>query len=270
MGLIVHIIIALVCFQAIPCAEIIPNKIYSLFRPKSKLSEITFSKLHSRNLSTEDTSFERQPLRFTSYRRNATLQPEVTQADTTKIASETFKYKYDKLATNGHKVSQPYRLIDEPINIIVPSSPTRNDTAKESKSNNDQSGESSSSVNVFPLKREVRDTSGLEKTNNSTYSNLIEIKIATVLPADEARLFSIKRVQPAIELAIRKMNPVLAPLNRTLTVKFRDSKCDIADGINEAINFYVKNEMDVLFGPCCDYAVAPCARQVRLGGKLVK
>ena len=46
-------------------------------------------------------------------------------------------------------------------------------------------------------------------------------------------------------------------------VKFRDSNCDIADGINEAINFYVHNEVHVLFGPCCDYAVAPVARQVR-------
>lgn len=105
-----------------------------------------------------------------------------------------------------------------------------------------------------------------DKTNSSAKSNpyMQTIKIATVLPADESRLFAIKRVQPAIEYAIEKMNPLLAPLNRTLVVKFRDSKCDIADGINEAINFYVHNEMDVLFGPCCDYAVAPCARQVRI------
>lgn len=97
---------------------------------------------------------------------------------------------------------------------------------------------------------------------DSSNSHMQEVKIATVLPGDDWHPFNIKRVQPAIELAIDKMNPIIAHHNRTLTVRFRDSKCDIADGINECINFYVKKEMHVLFGPCCDYSVAPCARQV--------
>lgn len=101
--------------------------------------------------------------------------------------------------------------------------------------------------------------------NDDTVSpTMQEVKIATVLPEDERHPFCIKRVRPAIELAIDKMNPYIAHHNRYLTVRFRDSKCDIADGINECINFYIRQEMHVLFGPCCDYTVAPCARQVRM------
>ena len=94
-------------------------------------------------------------------------------------------------------------------------------------------------------------------------TGLREIKIASVLPATAWRPFSIRRVSPAVDIAMEKVNPTLASKNLTLVVKFRDSKCDIADGINEAINFYVHNEVHVIFGPCCDYAVAPVARQVR-------
>ena len=92
---------------------------------------------------------------------------------------------------------------------------------------------------------------------------LREINIASILPADEWRLFSIKRVSPAVDIAMEKVNPELVSKNLSLVVKFRDSNCDIADGINEAINFYVNNEVHVIFGPCCDYAVAPVARQSR-------
>ena len=93
-------------------------------------------------------------------------------------------------------------------------------------------------------------------------TNMKEIKIAALLPSNDSHPFSIKRVRPAIEIAIDKMNPLIAHHNRYISVRFRDSKCDIADGINECINFYVNKEMHVLFGPCCDYTVAPCARQV--------
>ena len=92
---------------------------------------------------------------------------------------------------------------------------------------------------------------------------LREVKIASLLPANEWRLFSIKRVSPAVEIAMEKVNPKLTSKNLTLSVKFRDSNCDIADGINEAINFYVHNDVHVMFGPCCDYSMAPVARQVR-------
>ena len=45
---------------------------------------------------------------------------------------------------------------------------------------------------------------------------LREINIASLLPADDWRLFSIKRVSPAIEIAIEKVNPTLVSSNCTL------------------------------------------------------
>ena len=45
---------------------------------------------------------------------------------------------------------------------------------------------------------------------------LREINIACLLPADDWRLFSIKRVSPAIDIAIEKANPALISSNCTL------------------------------------------------------
>ena len=45
---------------------------------------------------------------------------------------------------------------------------------------------------------------------------LREINIASLLPADDWRLFSIKRVSPAIDIAIEKVNPTLISSNCTL------------------------------------------------------
>ncbi|KAH3868024.1 hypothetical protein DPMN_031161 [Dreissena polymorpha] len=97
---------------------------------------------------------------------------------------------------------------------------------------------------------------------NKLKTEIENITIATVLPYIERMLFSIQRVQPAIDIAIEKVNPTLDKLNKRLIVKFRDSLCDNANSMNEAIGFYVRKEMHVLFGPCCDYAAAPIARQV--------
>uniref|UniRef100_A0A0L8GK02 Receptor ligand binding region domain-containing protein n=1 Tax=Octopus bimaculoides TaxID=37653 RepID=A0A0L8GK02_OCTBM len=45
-------------------------------------------------------------------------------------------------------------------------------------------------------------------------------------------------------------------------VNYADSRCSFVYPINEAINFYVRKELDVIFGPFCDYAAAPLARQI--------
>lgn len=90
------------------------------------------------------------------------------------------------------------------------------------------------------------------------------ITIAVLIPADENRLFAIGRVEPALAIAVEQISAERPLLNnRHLTVQYADSKCSIADGINEAINFYVKGEVSVYFGPCCDYAAAPVARQIK-------
>ncbi|KAJ8311702.1 hypothetical protein KUTeg_011057 [Tegillarca granosa] len=52
------------------------------------------------------------------------------------------------------------------------------------------------------------------------------------------------------------------PPSSSLT-NLKDSNCSVSDGMNQAINFYVAKEVDVFFGPCCDYAAAPVSRQIR-------
>ncbi|ESP00404.1 hypothetical protein LOTGIDRAFT_173214 [Lottia gigantea] len=88
------------------------------------------------------------------------------------------------------------------------------------------------------------------------------INVAVLLPFDESRLFSVKHIAPAISLAIEKIveNPMYTVNN--LSVRYADTKCDIAFGINHAIEFYMYNQVDAFFGPVCDFAVAPVARQV--------
>ncbi|XP_060073903.1 atrial natriuretic peptide receptor 3-like [Ylistrum balloti] len=89
------------------------------------------------------------------------------------------------------------------------------------------------------------------------------ISIATLVPSDPRRLFSKERVAPAMSIAVEKVKDMQLLPNRNLSIKFADSNCNVADGINEAINYYVRKEVDVFFGPCCDYAAAPVARQIR-------
>ena len=49
----------------------------------------------------------------------------------------------------------------------------------------------------------------------------------------------------------------------SLSISYRDSQCNEAMGMNEAINFYIHGDISVLFGPVCDYAAAPVARQIK-------
>ena len=91
------------------------------------------------------------------------------------------------------------------------------------------------------------------------------VKIGAVLPQDNARLFSIGRVKPAASIAVDKVigNLHLLPRDTRLTIEYKDSQCSEAVGMNEVINFYIKGGVNVFFGPVCDYAAAPVARQTR-------
>ncbi|XP_033726025.1 atrial natriuretic peptide receptor 3-like [Pecten maximus] len=92
----------------------------------------------------------------------------------------------------------------------------------------------------------------------------IVVKIATILPADNRRIFSIDRITPAIQMAIDELsNNYTLVENLTFSVEYANSQCSIAEGINQAIDFYINRKVDAFFGPVCDYAVAPVARQTR-------
>ena len=91
-----------------------------------------------------------------------------------------------------------------------------------------------------------------------------KVNIAVLLPRMTARRFAIERVAPAIDLAIDTLNARGLQLsNRTMVVHYADSMCDISEAINAAFNFYLKGLVHVFLGPCCDYAAAPVARQIR-------
>ena len=91
-----------------------------------------------------------------------------------------------------------------------------------------------------------------------------EIQIAAILPKQRSRMFSVQEISPAISLALQKVKDEMNLVgNHTLSVHYEDSMCDISSAINQAFNFYMRGSVHVFFGPCCDYAAAPVARQIR-------
>jgi len=86
------------------------------------------------------------------------------------------------------------------------------------------------------------------------------IDVAVLLPIAEVhRPFSAVRLRPAVDLGVARASAVLG---RRVRVSYGDSRCSAIHGINEAINYYVRGPPNVYFGPVCDYAVSPVARQV--------
>ena len=99
---------------------------------------------------------------------------------------------------------------------------------------------------------------------STTLSPIIHVKVAALLPRDDRYLFSIARVAPAITLALEEVkNTSIIDPRVHFSVEYRDSSCDVAIAINEAFNFYMDHNVDVYFGPFCDYAAAPVSRQIR-------
>lgn len=56
------------------------------------------------------------------------------------------------------------------------------------------------------------------------------IKIATIIPRDRSRLFSIERVRPALEIANDKVRSMGLLPHHNITVNFADSECSIEIG----------------------------------------
>jgi len=85
------------------------------------------------------------------------------------------------------------------------------------------------------------------------------INVAVLLPiVDDSRPFSAVKLRPAVDLAVDHVSTILPG---HLQISYRDSNCSEVHGINEAINYFVRGPPHVYFGPICDYAVAPVARQ---------
>lgn len=88
-----------------------------------------------------------------------------------------------------------------------------------------------------------------------------EIQMALLVPNDTFRPFSVDKVLPAVGVAIDKARGIMN-VDVNFTVKYADSQCHIGVAINEAIKLRYSGTVHVFFGPVCDYAVAPVARQV--------
>ena len=99
-----------------------------------------------------------------------------------------------------------------------------------------------------------------------------DIDIAALLPDCSRRVssacltlpFSRRYVSWALEVAVDGLRKTgqLDFISGDLRLRYANSGCDSAVSVNEAINFYLKQQVHVFIGPCCDYAAAPIARQV--------
>ena len=99
-----------------------------------------------------------------------------------------------------------------------------------------------------------------------------DIDIAAILPDCTLRIspacltlpFSRRFVSSALEVSVDALRRSgrLNFITGSIRLRYANSGCDSAVSVNEAINFYLKKQVHVFIGPCCDYAAAPIARQV--------
>ncbi|KAM6229867.1 atrial natriuretic peptide receptor 3 isoform 2-T2 [Porphyrio hochstetteri] len=87
------------------------------------------------------------------------------------------------------------------------------------------------------------------------------IRVLVLLPRDDAYLFSLGRVRPAIEYAVRSLRDSGLPPGYAFQLTYEDSACG-----NRALFSLVdmvalqRRRPDLLLGPVCEYAAAPVAR----------
>ncbi|XP_076448286.1 atrial natriuretic peptide receptor 3-like [Babylonia areolata] len=91
-----------------------------------------------------------------------------------------------------------------------------------------------------------------------------KIHLAALLPTNSSRFpFAYQKVLPALKLSVDNVTARGGVLHgRDIQVHFRDSECSSAAAMNQMYNFYIQKQVDVFFGPCCDYAAAPVGRQL--------
>ena len=85
--------------------------------------------------------------------------------------------------------------------------------------------------------------------------------VALLVPEDPRWLFSAPRVLPAIDRACDEIKRRQLLTSTTLRVRTADSSCHIGVAMHHAIDLFMNGTTNLFLGPCCDYAVAPVARQ---------
>lgn len=89
------------------------------------------------------------------------------------------------------------------------------------------------------------------------------LRVLVLLPKNDAYLFSLARVRPAIEYAVRSLeaNGSLLPAGYKFRLFYSDSDCGNRALFSLVDMIALKREWpDLLLGPVCDYAAAPVAR----------
>lgn len=87
------------------------------------------------------------------------------------------------------------------------------------------------------------------------------IQVVALLPDDnDQRLFSMKRVAPALKYALNNSQVRERLPFHSLVLHLADTKCNTAIAPIQAFKFYMCNHVDVFLGPVCDYSLAPVAR----------
>ena len=88
----------------------------------------------------------------------------------------------------------------------------------------------------------------------------MDLKLGVILPSDPKYPWSLKKVLPAIDVAVESVvDQGLLPKLK-ITVNASDSKCSDTFGPLAAIDFFMYKTANVFIGPVCDYAIAPIAR----------
>ncbi|XP_024887373.1 atrial natriuretic peptide receptor 1-like isoform X1 [Temnothorax curvispinosus] len=94
-----------------------------------------------------------------------------------------------------------------------------------------------------------------------------EVKLAVIAPGDPHHEQSLKRVLPAVLLAVKYVSSPRGPLyGWNIKVDHRDSHCSSTYGPLAAFEFYINQTADAFLGPVCDYVIAPVARYAGVWG----
>ncbi|KAK7474178.1 hypothetical protein BaRGS_00034586 [Batillaria attramentaria] len=94
--------------------------------------------------------------------------------------------------------------------------------------------------------------------DNSNHTQ-VPINAVYLLAKDPRYLFSEARMMPAVDVAIRHVRRHLLP-DVTFTVLFNDTRCNSKNAPLALFDYYRSRPIHVVFGPICDYSLAPVAR----------
>ena len=89
----------------------------------------------------------------------------------------------------------------------------------------------------------------------------LETHVTLLVPEDPRWLFSSRHVLPAISIARDVIDRKQLLTTTSLRVRTGDSNCHIGEAMHRAIDLFMNATTHLFLGPCCDYAVAPIARQ---------